>query len=224
VAAARSAADHDLILLHVDYGQASARTEFQAVEALSEIFPSGRVIGIGLAQQPRPDGKPSRVTGSGSSRGPAGEGAGGSPGAGVRALMPVLVSAGVQSALRMGASQVVLGLSRFCDAEHLGLTGDGTPGTGRREFVHAFNLMLESLPTPGPNVRVEAPLMDVRFPEIVKLAGRLGVPVERTWTCERPGPRPCGRCRPCASRASAFVAAALVDPLSEQKRTAHQPA
>ncbi len=219
IAAVRNAADHDLILLHVDYGQPSAQSEFKAIEELVDYLPSARAIGLDLSQEPRVAGKETRAANKRPYRGPWNEGPVGSPVAAAQGLMSVLVSAGAQWALRMGASTIVLGLSRFCNAEHLGLTGEGVPGVGRREFVHSFNLMLESLPTAGPAIHVEAPLMDLRLSEMVKLAKRLGVPLERTWTCERSGTRPCGRCALCKARASAFVEAAVVDPLYEEKVT-----
>jgi hypothetical protein len=40
-------------------------------------------------------------------------------------------------------------------------------------------------------------------------AYRFGVPLEHTWTCERAGPRPCGRCDPCKARANAFIEAVM---------------
>lgn len=217
IAAVRNAADHELILLHADYGQPSARAEFKAIEKLVDYLPSARAIGLDLSQEPRVAGKETRAARRRPSLGPRSEGPGGSPVAAAQGLMSVLVSAGAQWALRMGASTVLVGLSRFCSAEHLGLADEGVPGVGRREFVHSFNLMLESLPTVGPKIRVQAPLMDLRLSEMVNVARRLGVPLERTWTCERSGTRPCGRCDPCKARANAFIEAAVVDPLYDQK-------
>jgi 7-cyano-7-deazaguanine synthase len=76
-----------------------------------------------------------------------------------------------------------------------------------------LNLMIDSLPQAGCKVRIEAPLMELSPLEIIKLAQRFGIPFERTRTCVRGRPQPCGRCDPCKSRARAFLEAALIDPL-----------
>ena len=212
VAAARSARDHELILLHVEYEQPSARAESRAIEPLSETFPAARVIEVSLPQQPKPARRSSEAAGP-RGRGRADSEPGGSPVAAARGLMPVLLSVGVQWALRLGASTVGVGLSRFAEAAHLGLIADQGPTEGRREFVHAFNLMLESLPAQKPKIRVDAPLMDITYSQMIQLARRFGVPLEHTWTCERAGPRPCGRCDACKARAGAFIEAAIPDPL-----------
>jgi 7-cyano-7-deazaguanine synthase len=42
-----------------------------------------------------------------------------------------------------------------------------------------------------------APFLDRTKADIVGLATELGVPLERTWSCEGPGPTPCGTCATC---------------------------
>ena len=50
--------------------------------------------------------------------------------------MPLLLSAAVETALRIGASAVVVGLSRMTDASHLGLLGtDGRYLDERRHNI-----------------------------------------------------------------------------------------
>jgi len=49
--------------------------------------------------------------------------------------------------------------------------------------------------------------------EVVKLGQRLGVPFDKTWSCYANNDRPCGRCRPCTTRAAGFLQAGLPDPL-----------
>lgn len=209
VAAARSAAENDLVLVHVDYGQPSAPAELSALRSLAKTFPSARVVTLTMPHVLELDRVETRTKpGHGDSdvsRAP-------SAGA-LRGLVPVLLSVGVQCALRVGASSIVTGLSRFCDAAHLGLGGTGAVPDGGREFVHSFNLMIESLSQAWSKIRVEAPLMDLSSPQIIKLGQRFGVPLENTWTCLQTRPQPCGRCAPCLARASAFVDASLVDPL-----------
>jgi hypothetical protein len=202
----------------VDYGQPSARAEFDATESLVQVWPSAKVVALDLVLESQRYGMGVSAPGGSTSRGgDRTPGPWGAPVGAARGLVPVLASLGVQCAHRVGATEVLLGLSRLCNAAHLGLTGEGGPGVGPCEFLHAFNIMVECLPVPGHRVRVEAPLMDVPPAEVVKLAVRRRVPLERTWTCVQVGPRPCGRCDPCKERQLAFVGATTVDPLSEMK-------
>ncbi len=217
VAAARCAADNDLILVHVAYGQQSASAELRAVEAFRATLPFSSVMALTMGhvtelQQEFPglSGLHADRTGVYGVTDALSE-------ATLRGFTPVLLSVGVQCALRAGAKTVVTGLSSLCDESHLGIVGDGGTTDRRHEFLHSFNLMMENLPTPGSNVRVEAPLIDVSLSQAVKLARRFGVPLEKTWTCQRSGPRPCRRCESCQARARAFIEASMIDPLSAEQ-------
>lgn len=213
VLARRAAFDNDVVLLHVDYGQRSAKTERKAVAAVASTLALARVARLSMPhlfelQQQLEVTAESRRKVNGRRRAS-------SPKLSVstlRGLMPVLVSTGVQAALRIGASAVHLGLSRMVDASHVGLpVVEGQPARGR-EFVHSFNIMVETLLPRRSALRIEAPLMDVSHAEILKLGARLNVPFESTWTCVVGNRRPCGRCDCCRARASAFTDARLVDP------------
>ena len=214
-AAARCAEDNELLLTHIDYGQPSAPAELKALHVLNKAFPSSSVMALTLPHVMQLQGGVGR-----SGEPPALEADGavdrnGPSAPALRGLVPVLMSIGVQCAWRVGASTVVTGISRLCEATHLGMSGPDYPGEGWRHLVHSFNLTVDCLSGRGPQVRMETPLMDLGLPQIIKLARRFRIPLERTWTCQSAGPRTCGRCSPCAARARAFVEAALVDPLSK---------
>lgn len=219
-AAARSAPGNELLLVHVDYGQPSAQAEASALHGLAATLQSSRVVSLNLPHVQELD---HGVTDGARSRGSGEVGTSGetqAPSAlALRGIVPVLLSVGVQCALRVGASTVVTGLSRLCEATHLGLPGNEEPTHGRREFVHSFNVMIESVSQACSKVRVETPLVDLSFPQIIKLAQRFSVPLEKTRTCGRSAPQPCGRCEPCRSRAGAFLEAGLVDPLTSTAAT-----
>lgn len=214
VAAARYASDHELLLVHADYGQPAAAAEASALRDLAGTLASSRVLPLTLPHVLEIDGRSAKAARRTQSEGDRGENGRAAPSpAALRGLMPVLMSAGIQCAMRVGASTVVTGLSRSCDATHLGV-GDRHNAAGRVcEFGHALNLMSESLAHGSSRIRVEAPLMEMTLPQIIKLARHFDVPLEKTWTCERPGPTPCGTCEPCKSRSRAFTEAALIDPL-----------
>jgi 7-cyano-7-deazaguanine synthase in queuosine biosynthesis len=125
-----------------------------------------------------------------------------------------MLSTGARSALRFGASTVVIGVSAFAPGEHIGLPGPQAGPDTRREVLHAFNIMLDALLRPRNRLRVEAPLMDLTYAEIIKLGARFAIPFERTWTCDQRGPMSCGRCASCKAREHAFAEAGLVDPIA----------
>ena len=215
-AAGRYAKDHDLVLLHVNYGQVSATREISALESLAPTFPRAKVLRIALPHFIQLQRSPTETTAQPGSRArpPTGgtEPASGVSPAVLRGLMPMVLSVGVQGALRVGSPTVAIGLMRSCDATHLGLPGLESAADQRREFLHAFNIMLETALRPRAPVRLEAPLMDLTYAEVIQLAVRFRVPLEKTWTCDGIGPQACGQCDPCKARSQAFAAAALVDP------------
>ena len=216
VAAGRSAADNELIFVHADYGQPSAAAERRALPALARAFPSARVVTLDLPHVAQLQNTDPNEPGESSRDGETADD-GASPvlsSASLRGLVSVLMSLGVQWALRLGASKVVTGLTQVCDATHLGLPPVEGSANGRREFIYSFNIMMESVLPRRSIVAVEAPLIDLEYTQIIKLAQRFRVPLERTWTCGQSRPHPCGRCEPCQARARAFVGAGVVDPLT----------
>lgn len=64
----------------------------------------------------------------------------------------------------------------------------------------------------GVPIRIETPLIDKTKADIVRLAVRVGAPLELTWSCYGPGPSPCGRCDSCQLRAKGFQEAGVPDP------------
>ena len=64
----------------------------------------------------------------------------------------------------------------------------------------------------GKRLALLAPLQRLDKAGIVRLARRLKVPLELTWSCYQGGRRPCGRCDSCKLRARGFAAAGVQDP------------
>ncbi len=135
-----------------------------------------------------------------------------SPGA-LRGVMPILLSIGLQNALSIGARTLVTGLSRFCPAEHLGLTETQRTSPQFHELLQAFDALAETLSHASQRARVEAPLMELGGADILKLGHRLNVPFVATRSCHRGAVSACGRCNGCKHRTAAFVEAGLLDPV-----------
>jgi 7-cyano-7-deazaguanine synthase len=224
VAAARYVRDHELILLHVDHGQAASTAESRALAMLAAHWPKARLCSAVL---PLLKHMPSAV------RAGAGTVANSDPTRkqsdeaarllSLRGLMPTVFSLGAQAALRFGASSVVVGISAHVNGEHIGLPGPDAGPDARREALHAFDIMLEAMLRPRTRIRMEAPLMDLTYPQIVKLGQRFEIPWERTHTCEAPAGGPCGRCSSCKARSQAFLDAAIRDPVSPAATVSLKP-
>ncbi len=213
-ATARYQGDHSIVLLHTNYGQRAAKAQLEAIQALADWCSDARVVAldlphlIQLQKQVEVSADQQDIT---SALGVVGTDVL-LPGS-TRALLPLVFSVGAQCAMRVGASKLITGLSRQIDASHLGLSNSQNTQTDTcREFIHGFNVALKPLSTKHLSLMIEAPLIDLSYPEIVMLALKFDVPLEATWSCDRPGPKPCHRCEPCATRANAFAKLGQPDP------------
>lgn len=83
----------------------------------------------------------------------------------------------------------------------------------RPEFLRAFQKVVNTGTKGGSKLKVAAPLIEKSKKEIVKLAQRLKVPLELTWSCYKGGKGPCGVCDSCVLRAKGFKEAGVTDPL-----------
>ncbi len=81
----------------------------------------------------------------------------------------------------------------------------------RKEFVEAFEKAMR-LANEAPELRVEAPFVDMNKRDIVKLGSALRVPYELTWSCYKGGEKHCGACSSCRERKRAFSEAGVRDP------------
>jgi 7-cyano-7-deazaguanine synthase len=75
---------------------------------------------------------------------------------------------------------------------------DKFPDSGQ-DFLDAFNSII-TMGRPArlkQGTRVIAPFIAMRKVDIYRLAKRLGVPIDLTWSCHRDGQAPCGSCEGC---------------------------
>jgi len=80
----------------------------------------------------------------------------------------------------------------------------------RKEFYEAFQEAAR-LGTEKPMV-IKSPFSGLQKSEIIKEAKKLGVPLEKTWSCYLEGPIHCGVCESCNNRKKAFREANIPDP------------
>jgi 7-cyano-7-deazaguanine synthase len=83
----------------------------------------------------------------------------------------------------------------------------------RPEFYRAFEEAARLGTRPETSLRILTPLIDLSKAEIVRRALRLGVPLEKTWSCYQAEDRACGACESCRLRLRGFREAGGIDPL-----------
>lgn len=90
----------------------------------------------------------------------------------------------------------------------------------RPPFIAAISDVL-SLANEGflpPSFHLHAPFLHLTKADIAAEAGRLGVPIEETWSCYKGGAVHCGRCGTCCERQEAFDLAGISDPTRYEDR------
>ncbi|MBI5700920.1 7-cyano-7-deazaguanine synthase QueC [Candidatus Saganbacteria bacterium] len=73
----------------------------------------------------------------------------------------------------------------------------------RPEFIDAFNALIKKGARDN-KIKIEAPLIRLTKPQIIKLALKLKAPIDLTWSCYKGGKKPCGVCDSCVIRQKAF--------------------
>lgn len=84
----------------------------------------------------------------------------------------------------------------------------------RPEFYRAYSGMIKKgtkAGVEGNQIKIFTPLIRLTKAEIVKLAVKLKVPLEMTWSCYAGGDKPCGKCDSCFYRAKGFKEAKVID-------------
>jgi 7-cyano-7-deazaguanine synthase len=93
----------------------------------------------------------------------------------------------------------------------------------RGDFIQLMNeLILHGTRAGKEGFRIEIvnPLINQTKGEVLKLALKLKVPLELTWSCHEDGKTPCEKCRGCIGRRKAFEDAGVPDPLLSVGRLA----
>ena len=124
----------------------------------------------------------------------------------------VFISIGLSLAEARGADQVVLGINA--------VDYSGYPDC-RPDYLRAFQTLADlssKVGREGRGPRLWAPLVEWRKQRIVEEALRLGVPIERTWSCYSGGEHPCGVCDSCRIRDAALQDAGRPDLCSSSSR------
>ena len=124
----------------------------------------------------------------------------------------VFISIGLSLAEARGADRLVLGVNA--------VDYSGYPDC-RPDYLDAFQALADlssKVGREGRGPRLWAPLVEWSKLKIVEEALRLGVPIERTWSCYGGGDDPCGMCDSCRIRDAALREAGRPDLCSIARR------
>ena len=133
-------------------------------------------------------------------------GRGGVPSTYVPGRNTIFLALAVSLADAIGAEAVVIGANA--------LDYSGYPDC-RPPFLKAFSRVAQLGTKRGTEkkpLQVLAPLLRLDKKSIVRLAEKVGAPLNLTWSCYAGGSRPCGRCDSCRLRAKGFREAGAEDP------------
>jgi 7-cyano-7-deazaguanine synthase len=200
VAAAVAAQDHDLGLLHVNYGQRTERRELRAFGEIADFYGAGLRLVVDARSLAAVGG--SSLTDATMPVPEADVGRQEVPTTYVPFRNAHLLCIGVSWAEVIGARKVYIGV----EAE------SGYPDCSPA-FISAFNRAVAAGTRPGSGIEVVAPLAAMTKAEIVRLGVKLGAPLDRTWSCYQSEDLACGRCDSCALRLRGFRLAGVKDPI-----------
>jgi len=197
-----------VIGLSFDYGQRHRR-ELQAATAIAEALnlAEHHTISVNLASWGG-----SSLTDSAQALPVDGVQEGVIPSTYVPGRNTVFISIGLSLAEARGADRLVLGVNA--------VDYSGYPDC-RPDYLDAFQTLADlssKVGREGRGPRLWAPLVEWSKQKIVEEALRLGVPIERTWSCYSGGDHPCGVCDSCRIRDTALREAGRPDLCSTASR------
>lgn len=192
-------AGYQVIGLSLDYGQRHRR-ELQAAAELAPLLglAEHHTIAVNLAAWGG-----SALTDTAIAVPSAGVEAGVIPSTYVPGRNTVFIALALSLAEARGAEKLVLGVNA--------VDYSGYPDC-RPDYLEAFQTLAELASKSGREghaAQLWAPLLTWSKTRIVQEARRLGVPIERTWSCYEGGEQPCGVCDSCRIRDAALLAAGV---------------
>ena len=204
VTTALAAQGNRLALLHVSYGQRTARRERRAFGDVADFYrvPPQRRLVANMAYLARIGGSsltdPYRDV---PATGALGRGV---PNTYVPFRNTHILTIAVSWAEVIGARRIYIGAVEQ--------DSSGYPDC-RRAYFDAFQQVVAEGTRPETDVRIETPLIRMSKADIIRKGIELGAPLDLTWSCYRDEDLACGKCESCVLRLRGFDAAGLADPI-----------
>jgi len=203
--------DHELALLHANYGQKTERRELRAFNDIAQYYlvPPGRRLVVDMHYLGEMGG--SSLTDTGMEVPTQAKACGYSnpikieiPSTYVPFRNTHLLASAVSWAEVLGARKVFIGA----------VENDNPCYPDCREvYYKAINQLVRVGTRPDSQIVVETPLLHLKKPQIVQKGMALGAPLHLSWSCYKNEDRACGTCQSCRLRLGAFKEAGYIDPV-----------
>ena len=203
--------DHELALLHANYGQKTERRELRAFNDIVQysLVPPGRRLVVDMHYLGEMGG--SSLTDTGMEVPTQAKVCGYSnpikieiPSTYVPFRNTHLLASAVSWAEVLGARKVFIGA----------VENDNPCYPDCREvYYKAINQLVRVGTRPDSQIVVETPLLHLKKPQIVQKGMALGAPLHLSWSCYKNEDRACGTCQSCRLRLGAFKEAGYIDPV-----------
>lgn len=205
VTAALAGQQHELALLHANYGQRTEVRELSCFESLAAHFgvPPERRLIVDFTSLRQIGGSSLTDRRVAVRHGEPEEGV--VPTSYVPFRNAHLLAASTSWAEVLGASSIWVGA---VEADSSGYP-DCRPG-----FFEAFGEAIRLGTRPDTKIAIKTPVIAMNKADIIQRGLELGVPFELTWSCYEANDAACGGCESCRLRLSAFDRAGAKDPIS----------
>ena len=201
VTAAVAREEHDLALLHVNYGQRTGTRELRAFEQIADHYAVEHRLSVDVGHLELIGGSSLVDT---SMQVPTADDDSTVPTTYVPFRNGNLLAIAVSWAETMRAPAVYIGAH-----EQESVYPDCSAA-----FFEAFGATVSAGTALKPAIAIKTPLLTLDKGEIVRLGRALGAPLHLTWSCYQSLDRPCGCCHSCELRKRGFDAAGIRDPLT----------
>jgi 7-cyano-7-deazaguanine synthase len=210
VTTAIAALDYRLALLHVTYGQRTARREMAAFNALADFYNARHRLVASIEHLKAIGG--SSLTDKTIAVEKADLGRQGIPSSYVPFRNAHFLSIAVSWGEVLGARKIFIGAVEE--------DSSGYPDC-RPAYYEAFNRVIAVGTKPETHLEIVTPVIHMRKSEIIQRGRELGAPFELTWSCYQSEDTACGVCDSCALRLRAFGEAGIEDPLPYAARPSY---
>jgi 7-cyano-7-deazaguanine synthase len=202
VTTAIAAAECDLAMLHISYGQRTEARELRAFHEIADFYQTRTRMTTSIAHLAQIGG--SSLTDRKIDVSPANLSSQEIPTSYVPFRNAHLLAIATSWAEVIGAERIYIGA--------VAEDASGYPDC-RPEFYAAFQQAIEIGTKPATRVEIITPVIDLRKSEIVAQGFALGAPLELSWSCYKREDLACGECDSCALRLRGFREARMRDPI-----------
>ena len=115
---------------------------------------------------------------------------------------------------------IALAYAETVDADTIFIGVTSTDYSGypdcRPEYIDSFQKMANLATKKGVEghpIKIKTPLLSLSKKEIIHKGVKLGVPLDKTWSCYKGQEKACGRCDSCLLRLKGFKEAGVKDPV-----------